>query len=385
MQTFMKRKIAFVNGTRADFGLMLPILKGIQKSKKLQLQTYAGGMHLMPEFGETIKLVKKQFPKTKIFEVIFKDDERPSMSNYIGELIIQITKEFSRNRPDIMLVVGDRIEMLASTIASLYLGIPVAHVHGGDKSGTVDDSARHAITKIAHIHFAPSKIALKRIKNMGEEEWRIHLVGAPSLDTILNYNLPTRKELCRKLKLPYADKIILVTQHSVSEEIEDAESQMKETLKAVKRFNLPTVVIYSNADPGGRRMIKIIKKEAKGLLFRVFPNLEYHTFLALEREASVWVGNSSAQVIDSTSFHTPVVLIGPRQLGRLRGKNVIDVDYREKEIYEAMKKSLFDKKYIDAVKGYKSPWGDGKAAPKIIKVLENIKLDKELMMKKFVL
>ena len=380
-----KKRIVFVNGTRADFGLMLPILKKINKNPKFKLQVYACGMHLMKDFGYTIELVNKEFPNVKLLKVIFRNDTRKSMSLYIGELIKQLTYEFSLKRPDIVLVVGDRIEMFATAITALYLGITVAHIHGGDKSGTVDDSARHAISKIAHLHFAPSKIAVKRLKKLGEEDWRIHLVGAPALDTILYEKLPSKKELFQKLKLPLNKKIILITQHPVSEEIEHAEKQISITLNAAKKFKLPIVIIYPNADTGGRKMIKIINKEKNNPLVKIFPNLDYHLFLALEREASAWIGNSSAGLIDSTSFKTPVVNIGTRQKDRLKGKNVIDADYNKERIYHAIYKCLYDKNFLKKVRTYKSPWGNGTSADKIISVLEKITINKKLFMKDFVL
>jgi GDP/UDP-N,N'-diacetylbacillosamine 2-epimerase (hydrolysing) len=378
------RKVAFVNGTRADFGLMLPILNGIKKNKRLRLQTYVTGMHLMTQHGKTIDYVKKYFPNVKVLSLIFKDDSQKSIATYLGTLINLITVEFSKDRPDITLVVGDRIEMLATALSSLYLGIPVAHVHGGDKSGTVDDSARHAITKIAHLHFPATKISYKRIKQMGEEKWRIKIVGAPSIETITKMKLPTREELFKKLKISDKEKIILITQHPVSEEIDQSEKQMRLTLEAAKSFPYLKIVILPNADAGNKKMIDQILKEKNNSLFRIYPNIDYHTFLALEREASVWVGNSSAGVIDSTTLKTPVVNVGTRQSGRLHGKNVIDVDYNLNQIKQAMEKCLYDKKFKLSLKKFKNPWGAGKTSEKVIKVISQIKIDNKLIMKKFI-
>lgn len=378
----MRKKIAYITGTRADFGLMMPILKTIDKSKKLKLQLYAIGMHLMPEYGKTINLVKKAYPNTVIIPSVFKSNDRLGMANFLSESIRKIIVSFSNNRPNIMLVLGDRPEMLCAAIVSLYLGIPVAHIHGGDKTRTIDDSARHVITKLSHLHFPATKQASKKIEKMGEEKWRIHIVGAPSLDTILNKQLLSRKQLFKKLNLPVDKKLILVTQHPVSEEISKAENQIKETINAVKRFNLPVIIIYPNADAGSKKMINVINKQKNNSLFRIYPNIDYFTFLSLEKEASVWIGNSSAAIIDSASLHTPVINIGTRQQGRQQGNNIINVNYSQEEIYKAIKKSLHDKKYLRMVNKCKNPWGKGNTASEVIKILENIPIDEKLLIKK---
>src|SRR3989338_852932 len=340
-----KKKIAYVSGTRADFGLMTPVLKAVRASDKLELKLYATGMHLMPEFGETINHIRKEFPEVVPVQAVFEKDNRESAAKFTGDFLSKLTLEFGENRPDFVLILGDRVEMLCVAVACLYLGIPTGHLHGGEKTSTVDEIARHAITKLASIHFSATNESAERIRKMGEEEWRIRVVGAPALDVILNEELPTREALCRQLKLEPKDKFMLITQHSVSEEIEEACRQMEETIAAAKEAGLPAVIIYPNADSGGRKMIDIIDKEKNNPLFRVFSSLEYKTFLALEREAAVWVGNSSGAMIESSSFKTPVVNIGTRQSGRQRGENVIDAGYDRNEIVSAINKSLNDEAY----------------------------------------
>lgn len=371
-----KRKIAYISGTRADFGLMSPILHSIKKSNKLELQLYVAGIHLMPKFGNTQSFVKKEFPSTKIIKAIFKTDDKFSMVDFSGSYINLLNKVFKKDRPDLVLILGDRIEMLCTAIVCSYLGIPIAHIHGGEKTFTVDEVARHAITKMSNLHFPATYESAERIEKMGEEKWRIHVIGAPALDVILNKKLPDRRELFREININPDKQIILVTQHPVSTEIEDAENQIKETLEAVKKFNLPVVVIYPHPDPGGRKIIKVIDKEKNNSLFHIFPSLDYELFLALEREAAVWVGNSSAAMIESASFKTPVVNIGIRQEGRQRGENVLDVPYKRNKIAEAIKKSLTDKSYLAKLQIIKNPWGNGKTGQKIVKILENIDLQK---------
>lgn len=381
MSTKKIRKIAYITGTRADFGLMTPILRAIENSKILKLQIYATGAHLMSEFGHIFNNVKKEFPNAQKIEATFKSDGRTGMASFAGGFLGKLVPVLNRNKPDFVLTLGDRVEMLCVAVACLYLGIPTGQVHGGDKTSTVDEIARHAITKLSHLHFTATKESAERIKKMGEEEWRIHVVGAPALDIIINDKLPARHELFGKLGINSGQKIILLTQHPVSEEIDQAAKQMEETISAIKRFNIPVVATYPHADAGGRKIIRVLEKERKNPLFKIFPSIDYKYFLALQREASVWVGNSSGAMIESSSFNTPIVNIGTRQLGRQRGKNVIDVGYNKSEIIAAVTKSLNDKKYLAKLVKTTNPWGDGKTGPRIAKILEKINIDSRLLTK----
>ena len=376
-----KKKIAYVSGTRADFGLMVPVLQAICKSKKLELRMYATGIHLMPEFGETINEIRKEFSDTVAIDAVFDTDDRLGMADFTGYFLQNVIKVFKNDRPDFVFTLGDRPEMLCVAVACLYLGIPMGQIHGGEKSFTVDELARHAITKLSSIHFPATEESARRIEKMGEEKKRIYTVGAPAIDVILNEKLPAREELCRFLNLNPKDKIILLTQHPVSEEYDKAGEQMKESIAAVKTFNLPVVITYPHADAGGRRIIKVIEKERNNPLFRIISNLGHKRFLALEREAAVWIGNSSGAMIESSSFRTPVVNVGTRQKGRQHGNNIINTGYDRKEIIAAINKSLNDSKYIGKLSKINNPYGDGKTGARIVKILENLKLDKKLLIK----
>jgi len=378
----MKKKIAYISGTRADFGLMTPVLHSIEKSEKLQLLTFATGVHLMPDFGNTINHVTREFPNTKIIPATFTSDDRTGMANFMGEYLQQLVKTLTLEKPDFVLILGDRVEMLCTALACVYLGIPTGHLHGGEKTSTVDEVSRHAITKLASVHFAATKESAKRIKKMGEEDWRIHVVGAPALDIILNEELPKKEELFQKLGLDLKKKIILVAQHPVSEQIDEAGKQMEETISAVKPFNLPVVLTFPHPDPGGREIIKVIEKERNNPLFHIFPSLEYKDFLALEREALVMVGNSSAGMIESSSFKIPVVNIGDRQKGRQHGGNVTHVGYNKEKIRKAIEKSLYDPNYLKSLKGIVNPYGDGKAGQKVTEILENLEFGSKLLNKR---
>lgn len=375
-------KIAYITGARADFCLMIPVLKAIERSDKLDLQVYATSNHLMKEFGYTFDEVKKDFPQAVAIDATFENDDRFSMAKFLGIFLTKFVELLSQDRPDIALIPCDRIEVFVAAVACTYMGIPICHVHGGEKTFTVDESARHAISKLAHIHFAATKDAARRIEKMGEEKWRIHVVGAPMLDTILREKWPDRKTLFSKVGLPVnTEKFILVTQHPVTEEFNLADKQMEQILKAVESFQLPVVIVYPNADAGGRRIIQVIERQRKNPLFFIFPHIPHKQFLALEREASVWVGNSSAGIIESASFHLPVVNVGIRQLGRERSGNVIDVDCNVHEIKFAIEKSLYDEDYRKKVSKVFNVWGDGKAAGRIVEVLEDLEIGPKLLTK----
>lgn len=377
----IKKKIAYISGTRADFGLIAPVLKAVEASNALALKVYATGMHLMPLFGETLSEVKKVFPNAGRIEAVIESDGRESMAAFAGALLPKVVEAFTKDRPYFVLILGDRVEMLVVALACLYLGIPTGHLHGGERTATVDESARHAISKLVSLHFASTKNSAERLKKMGEDEWRIHIVGAPALDSILHAKLPEKEGLCAKLGLDAELPFILVVQHPVSEELDDSGKQMQETLTAVKSFGLPVVVIYPNADAGGKQIITEIEKERQNPLFHIFRNVPHADFLALEREAAVWVGNSSGALIESSLFGTPVVNVGTRQRGRERGGNVIDVGYDREEIRQAIEKSLTDMDYRASLKKMKNPWGDGKTGARVAKILEQANFGPQLLSK----
>lgn len=378
----MKRKVAYITGSRADFGLMVPILHKIEESNDLSLQVYATSVHLMKEFGYTFNQVKKEFPSALAIEGIFESDEREAMAKFLGPFVTKFVDNLESNRPDIAFIPCDRIEAFAAMVACYYLGLPICHIHGGEKTFTVDESARHAMTKLAHVHFAATEDAAARIERLGEERWRIHIVGAPMLDMILNEKLPDRKTLFKELGMPLeTEKFLLVTQHAVSEEYEKAGQQIEETIKAVKSFNLPAVFVYPPADAGGKRVIQAIEKHRGNPFFYIFPHIPQRQFLALERESSVWIGNSSAGIIESASFKIPVVNVGIRQTGRERSGNVIDVRCDAEEIKRAIEKSLYDEEYRKKISKISNVWGDGKASERVVKVLESLEIGPKLLTK----
>ncbi|MEM0358658.1 MAG: UDP-N-acetylglucosamine 2-epimerase [Candidatus Hadarchaeales archaeon] len=383
------RKIAVLTGTRAEYGILRPLLRAIENHPNLDLALIVTGMHLSEEFGYTIKEIEKDgFKIDAKIKILHKEDTGSAMAKSIGECIKKITEVLDRIKPDFLVLLGDRAEMLAGAVAASYAGIPIAHLHGGEVSGSIDDSVRHAITKLAHLHFPATRKSAKRIIKMGEEPSRVFVVGALALDTILNEKLPSGAELSKKYGLDLSKPILLVVQHPVVTEADEAAYQIKETLDALvelnRQTNNQTILIYPNADAGGRRMIKMIEKYRKYPFLKCFKSIPFNDYLGLMSIASVMVGNSSSGIIEAPSFHLPVVNIGTRQAGRERSVNVIDVRYNKKEILRAIKKALYDKKFLTKVKKCKNPYGDGKAAQRIVKVLAKIKITPSLLQKRIV-
>lgn len=362
--------VAYVSGTRADFGLMTPVLRAIKKTPGLKLRLYATGMHLMKQFGSTVNGVRRQFPDAIRLPSTIQSDTPAGLAAFFADLSRLLTIEFQKRRPDYVVVLGDRAEMLAVASVCLYLGIPTGHIHGGEKSGTADDIARQAITKLSDQHFAATKLSASRIRQMGEEAWRIHTVGAPGLDIIRQYQLSSGRQLRRKLGLPIREPILLVSLHPISDQWQRAPQQMREVLTAVKSWPSTVVVLYPNADAGGKKMIAEIEKYRRRLRFHIFPNLDYATFLALQRETSVWVGNSSAGMIESSTWPTPVVNVGTRQAGRERGRNVIDAAYKHRDIERAIHRALNDRAWRRIMQRSKNPWGDGRTGKRIATIIK---------------
>ncbi|MDY0129036.1 MAG: UDP-N-acetylglucosamine 2-epimerase [Methanosarcina vacuolata] len=377
------RKILYISGTRADYGLIQSTLRNIDNYPELQLEIIATGMHLMEEFGTTVNEIKKDGFTYYAIEATYKKDDKSSMVEFIGVFLQKLSLKIKEINPDIILVLGDRGEMLAGAIAGVYFGIPVAHIHGGDISSTVDDFVRHAITKLAHIHFPATELSAERIIKMGEPEETVFVVGAPGLDSILHERLIESQKIADIYGLDLSKPIILVIQHPVSMEIEDTQDQIRQTLDAVTDLKFQTVVIYPNADAGGRRMIEIINMyEQHNSNIKTYKNIPRKEYLSLLKVASVLVGNSSSGIIEASSFKLPVVNIGTRQKGRERGENVIDANYEKEDIKSKILMCLYDINFKQKVKSCNNPYGDGKAGDKITQILCDININERLLQKK---
>ncbi|MBI4439673.1 UDP-N-acetylglucosamine 2-epimerase (hydrolyzing) [Candidatus Woesearchaeota archaeon] len=376
------RKILFVTGTRAEYGLMRPILRAINSHPNLSLSVVATGMHLSHEFGYSVKEIEKDgFSIIARLPLLHKEDTLKGMSKYLGRLVFHLSDIVEKEKPDFIITIGDRDEAFAAAIIGSHMNIPVAHLHGGERTGTVDEFMRHAITKMSHLHLCATEESKRRLIKLGEEPFRIQVVGAPALDIIRNREYMRPKEISESFGLDLSKPIVLVIQHPVTTEFGSSEGQMKQTMDAVASLGMQTVLIYPNADAGGRAMIKVIEKYKRYQFLKTYKNLPNRIYLGLLAASSVIVGNSSSGIIEAPMLHAPAVNIGTRQKFRQRSSNVIDVPHDSKKIVEAIKKSLHNRNFIAKVKKCASPYGNGHAAEKVVKILNSAKIGTKLVQK----
>ncbi len=379
------RTIGVITVSRSDYGAYLPVLRKIQEDPRFKLHLIAAGMHLSPEFGLTVQAIEADgFDVSERVEILLSSDTPQGVSKSMGLGLIGFAQAYARVQPDVLLVLGDRFEMHAGVLAALPFKIPVAHIHGGEISeGAFDDALRHSITKLSHLHFVSTEEYARRVIQMGEESWRVIVSGAPSLDNLRNVVLLGRQELETRFGLFLKADPLLVTYHPVTLEYEQTEWQMTELLAALEAFDLPVVFTLPNADTNGRvikRMMEnCVKDHSKAW---IVGNLGMQGYFSLMACAAAMVGNSSSGIIEAASFKLPVVNIGSRQQGRIRGKNVVDVGYSRAEIREAITRTISSSFRAD-LDGLVNPHGDGHAAERIVRKLNEVKLGDELVVKRF--
>ncbi|HUT28016.1 MAG TPA: UDP-N-acetylglucosamine 2-epimerase [Methanomassiliicoccales archaeon] len=372
------RKVLYVSGTRADYGLMRSTLRAIEARTDLELVIVATGMHLMPEFGRTVEQIENDGFRVIIAPATIASDEKSSTPIFLGELTVQLTNIVTREAPDEILLLGDRAEMLAGAIVGTYMGIPTFHVHGGDISSTVDEHVRHAITKLSHFHLAATESSAERLRRMGEEMWRVFTVGSPSLDDVLTLTPISDLEL-RKNDLQPREYLMLV-QHPVSEEADIAGEQISGTIDALIADGRRTVVVYPNADAGGRRMIEVIEERCRSPQFVCFKSMPRDDYLRLMARAAALIGNSSGGLVETPSFGTPFINVGDRQKGRERGDNVIDVGYGKEEVLKGLKRAE-NHDLLHKVGRRRNPYGDGCTGKCIAEILAELELSDDMTQK----
>ena len=393
-----KRKIAIFTGNRAEYGLQYPIIKAISKNRYLTYSLLVSGAHLDSSFGSTLKEINKDgFKIEREIKIKMKGDTLADTAKAIGSGVISISEALNEVKPDILIVYADRFEGFAAVIAGSQMNIPTAHIEGGDitEGGALDDSIRHAMTKLSHIHFTTNKFASARILAMGEEKWRVKTVGFPGIDLIKDKHFLNPLEVEKALKINKKKPILIFTQHSVTTEFDQSLEQIKPSLLAIKKLlmdDVQVILTYPNNDAGGKAIIKEIQKWYKK--YKHFPNLLvrkslgkelYYGVLSLAKNKKnkiVCCGNSSSGIKETAVFGCPTVNIGSRQKSRLRGTNIIDVDYKASDIYNAINKCFYDKKFRNKALNTKNPYGIGNAGEKITKFILNIPLDKKMLQKK---
>ena len=379
------RHVLYISGTRADYGLMKDTLRTISAHPRLRLSVLVTGMHLSEDFGNTVNEIERDG-----FEIVAKvgmlasDDTPAAMARSLGNGLADMATAFEQIRPDFVLLEGDRGESLAAAIAAAHMSVAVAHVSGGDVTGTtVDESIRHAITKFAHLHFPGTELSARRLVSMGEDPWRVHMVGTPGTNLAAEPRL-SREELVRDLGLALDRPLLLALQHPVTTQVDEAPVQMRETMEAVTSFGYDTVVVYPNADAGGRAMIEVIEEYEHLPHVHTFKSLPREAFVALLSVTSVMVGNSSSALTEAPCFALPAVNVGSRQQGRERGGNLIDTGHNSDEISVAVQHGL-DHLSDPAFRARcaESPYQDVDAAAQIADVLSMAELGIGLVQKRF--
>lgn len=378
----MKRKILTITGSRADYGLMTPVYKKIKDNPNFKLEMIVLGMHFLPEFKSSLKQIKRdKLGKINLLKIKFLDDEEVGMSKFVASTISYVTTIIKKIKPNILLLQGDRGEMLAGAIAAAFMNIPIVHMSGGDYSGSIDDSLRNAISKFAHIHLTTCKKSTERLLKLGESSNRIFEVGEPGVDLIKSIRFTSKKHLAREFRLDPSKPIILATQHPVTTEYEQAGWQIKQTLSALEDINIQTIFTYPNNDAGGKMMIDVLESFRNRNFIRIIPNLGSQKYLSIMKISSVLVGNSSSGILEAPSFKIPVINIGTRQYGRVQANNIINVNYNKKAIKNAIRFVLTNKRFKDLLKRCKNPYGEGNTAKRTVKILERLIISSSLITK----
>src|SRR5260221_11476775 len=383
--TDSRRKIAVVTTSRADYSHLYWPLRALSEHALVDLQLIVLGAHLSPEFGATLREIEKDgFPIAARIECLLSSDSDIGMAKTIGVATLSLADHLGALRPDLLLLIADRYEMLAPASVALALRIPIAHIEGGEISeGAIDDAVRNALTKMAHIHFTSTFAARDRVISMGEQPWRVHRAGAPSLDHLKKSKLLARDQLAQTLSLNLESPSAVVAYHPVTLAIDTLE-EANALFSALEQLPEQLLFCYPNADAGSRALIERTKSflSARGT-GRIFINLDAVTYWSLLRQATFFLGNSSSGIMETPSFALPTINIGIRQQGRERASNILDAHANTEAILAAAAKARSEA-FRQSLGGMSNPYGDGAAAEKICDVLTNVSLGTSLLIKRAV-
>ena len=380
------KKICVITGSRSEYGLLRNLISGIKNSKKLKLQLIVTGSHLSNEFGATVNnIIADKFKITKKIKILDKKDDLTMIEKCVAKGIEKISSTFKKIKPDIILILGDRYEILSAAISALFLKIPVAHIHGGERSeGAYDESIRHAVTKFSHLHFVSTQTYKKRVIQLGENRKNVFLTGSIGVDSIKQIKFYNKKKLEDKFNVKFFDKNFFIIFHPVTLEDDTQDKHMSEILKALLEFpDYGKFFVYPSADLGGKSIIKLINEFVKNnkncYKFKSLGQKEYFSFV---KNCNVVIGNSSSGIIEVPSLEVGVINIGDRQKGRIRSKAVIDCKPKYNDIFENIKK-IQKPYYLKKIKNFQNPYEYIDSTKKIINILEGKKSFKNFVKKKF--
>ena len=372
------KKICVVTGTRAEYGLLYWLLKEIEADKELELQVIVTGMHLSPEFGLTYKEIEKEFKINKKIEMLLSSDTSVGISKSMGLAQISFAESYDELKPDIVIVLGDRYEIFSATSAAMIARIPIAHIHGGEKTeGAFDESIRHSITKMSHLHFTATEEYKNRVIQLGEDPSRVFNVGGMGIENIKRLELLNKKEFEKSIEFKLNIKNILVTFHPVTLENSTAQEQFKELLDAIDKLEDTNIIFTkANSDTDGRVINQMIdeyvtKNSHKSIVFTSLGQLRY---LSALQYVDAVVGNSSSGLAEAPSFRIGTINIGDRQKGRIKASSVIDCEPNKDSILKSFEK-LYSKEFQETLKTTINPYGNGCASKKIVEILKNVDLE----------
>ena len=375
-ETVNKRRIGVVTTSRADYSHLYWPLRELAANPAVDLGVFVLGAHLSPEFGSTVNEIERDgFPIRARIECLLSSDTDTGMAKTIGIAILGVAAAFTAWRPDMLLLIADRYEMLAPASVALALRIPVAHIEGGEISqGAIDDHVRNALTKLAHIHFTSTETARQRVIAMGEEPWRVHHAGAPSLDHLRHSSLLDRAALESRLALTLTPPTLLAAWHPVTI-LQDTNAEADALFSALADTRGQLIFVYPNSDAGGYALIERTRALAATRPHtRIFVNLDTVTYWSLLGNVAAMVGNSSSGIMEAASFALPTVNVGIRQQGRERVRNIIDSLAETSAIHAAIQRAL-SPEFRGTLRGMTNPYGDGTAAATIARVLSTVPLD----------
>ena len=371
------KKICVVTGTRAEYGLLYWLLKEIEADKELELQLIVTGMHLSPEFGLTYKEIEKEFKINKKIEMLLSSDTSVGISKSMGLAQISFAESYDELKPDIVIVLGDRYEIFSATSAAMIARIPIAHIHGGEKTeGAFDESIRHSITKMSHLHFTATEEYKNRVIQLGEHPSRVFNVGGMGIENIKRLKLLSKDEFEKSIEFKLNIKNILVTFHPVTLENSTAKEQFQQLLDAIDELEDTNIIFTkANSDTDGRVINQMIdeyvtKNSHKSIVFTSLGQLRY---LSALQYVDAVVGNSSSGLAEAPSFKIGTINIGDRQKGRIKASSVIDCEPNKDSILKSFEK-LYSKEFQETLKTTINPYGNGCASKKIVEILKSVDL-----------
>lgn len=379
-------RIALATFTRAEYGTIAPVLRALNDTGKFETQLIVSGTHLSPWHGHTVDQIEADgFAIAARVEMCLASDSPEGVAKSAGVATIGFAGALSRLKPDIVLLAGDRTELLAAATVALVFNIPIAHISGGEVTeGATDNQVRNAISKMSHLHFVSMEEPARRLRQMGEESWRIHVTGDPTLDCIRDLALMSRAELAASLQMKLKSPLIAVTYHPTTLATGSADEEMAALLAALENWPGTLVVSAPNADAGSHVILARWREFlASRPHSRLFPNLGHKLYYSLLAHADAMVGNSSSGIWEAPSFGLPVVNVGDRQRGRTRVRNVIDVEMTADAIRRGIEQAL-DPAFRRSLEGLTNPYGDGEASGRIVRVLGGIADPRQLLQKRFV-